>query len=135
MQERLLELTRIIEHASPNKDLQALFPQLINNIFSPSFNNGWGLKTVTVDVNKNLYDILLAFLEPQGPMFQLCYKLLSDQQLKYNLPLNVLPVSFCLEAIKIFIEISDFTKYLYIFSSHLFKTFQIALQWCKYICI
>ncbi|CAH2073815.1 unnamed protein product, partial [Iphiclides podalirius] len=92
LQERLLELTRIVDQTGPNKDLQSLFPQLINNIFAPSFNNGWGLKTVTVDGNKNLYDMLLAFLEPQGPMFQLCYKLLSDQQLKYNLPLNVLPL-------------------------------------------
>ncbi|CAG4989537.1 unnamed protein product [Parnassius apollo] len=92
LQERLVELTRIIDQSSPTKDLQALFPQLINNIFAPTFNNGWGLKTVTCDGNRNLFETLMAFLEPQGPMFQLCYKLLSDPQLKYNLPLNVLPL-------------------------------------------
>lgn len=92
LQEKLLHLTRIIEQSSPNKDLQALFPELISNIFSTSFNNGWGLRTVTCDGNRYDYDALISFFEPMGPMFQLCYKLLSDPQLKYNLPLNVLPL-------------------------------------------
>ncbi|XP_075969641.1 sphingomyelin phosphodiesterase 4 [Anticarsia gemmatalis] len=92
LQEKLLELTRIIDQSSPNKDLQALFPQLISNIFSPSLNNGWGLRTVTCDINRYDFDALISFFEPLGPMFRLCYKLLSDPQLKYNLPLNVLPL-------------------------------------------
>lgn len=92
LHERIMELSRIIEVASPNKDLQTLFPQLVNNIFASSLNNGWGLNSVTYDGNRNLFEMLISFLEPQGPMFQLCYKLLSDPQLKYNLPLNILPV-------------------------------------------
>ncbi|XP_013182341.1 PREDICTED: sphingomyelin phosphodiesterase 4, partial [Papilio xuthus] len=92
LHERIMELSRIIEVASPNKDLQTLFPQLVNNIFASSLNNGWGLNSVTYDGNRNLFEILISFLEPQGPMFQLCYKLLSDPQLKYNLPLNILPL-------------------------------------------
>lgn len=87
------ELTRIIDQSTPNKDLQTLFPQLISNIFSNTFNNGWGLRTVTGDNNKQAFDALIGFFEPLGPMFRLCYKLLSDPQLKYNLPLNALPVS------------------------------------------
>ncbi|XP_013146152.1 PREDICTED: sphingomyelin phosphodiesterase 4 isoform X2 [Papilio polytes] len=92
LHERIMELSRIIEVASPNKDLQTLFPQLVNNIFASSLNNGWGLNSVTYDGNRNLFEMLISFLEPQGPMFQLCYKLLSDPQLKYNLPLNILPL-------------------------------------------
>ncbi|KAI8434922.1 hypothetical protein MSG28_003395 [Choristoneura fumiferana] len=91
LHEKLRALTNIIDQSSPNKDLQALFPQLINNIFASSFSNGWGLRTVTGDLNRYEYELLISFLEPQGPMFRLCYKLLSDPQLKYNLPLNALP--------------------------------------------
>lgn len=92
VQEKLCELTRIIDQSAPNKDLQAIFPQLINNIFATSFNSGWGLKTITFDANRYEFEALTSFLEPQGPMLRLCYKLLTDPQLKYNLPLNVLPV-------------------------------------------
>ncbi|XP_073943929.1 sphingomyelin phosphodiesterase 4 [Choristoneura fumiferana] len=92
LHEKLRALTNIIDQSSPNKDLQALFPQLINNIFASSFSNGWGLRTVTGDLNRYEYELLISFLEPQGPMFRLCYKLLSDPQLKYNLPLNALPM-------------------------------------------
>lgn len=71
--------------------MQALFPQLVSNIFAPQ--NGWGLRQITVEANRYEFEALLSFLEPQGPMFRLCYKLLYDPQLKYNLPLNSLPVS------------------------------------------
>lgn len=93
LQERILELTRLIDRASPNKDLQAIFPQLVSNIFAPYNQNGWNLRQVTFETNRYEYQTLLSFLEPLGPMFRLCYKLLSDTQLKYNLPLNTLPVS------------------------------------------
>lgn len=93
LQEKLIELSRIIDQSTPNKDLQSLFPQLISNIFSNTFNNGWGLRTVTCDANRHSFEALISFFEPLGPMFRLCYKLLSDPQLKYNIPLNVLPVS------------------------------------------
>ncbi|XP_028173889.1 sphingomyelin phosphodiesterase 4 [Ostrinia furnacalis] len=100
LQEKLCELTRIIDQSAPNKDLQAIFPQLINSMFSTTFSNGWGLKTITFDdANRHEFEALTSFLEPQGPMLRLCYKLLTDPQLKYNLPLNVLPLDLqvCLE--------------------------------------
>ncbi|CAH0720892.1 unnamed protein product, partial [Brenthis ino] len=92
LQEKILELTRLVDQSGPNKDLQAIFPQLISNIFAPSTQNGWSLRQVTFEANRYEYQALLSFLEPQGPMFRLCYKLLSDPQLKYNLPLNNLPI-------------------------------------------
>ncbi|XP_063359405.1 sphingomyelin phosphodiesterase 4 [Cydia amplana] len=90
--EKLKALTTIIDQSSPSKDLQAIFPQLINNIFASSFSNGWGLRSVSWDTDRYEYELLVSFLEPQGPMFRLCYKLLLDPQLKYNLPLSSLPM-------------------------------------------
>ncbi|XP_072944397.1 sphingomyelin phosphodiesterase 4 [Epargyreus clarus] len=90
--EKLLGLTRIIDQSPPNKELQAIFPQLISNIFASPFNNGWGLRSLIYERNRGETSELINFLEPQGPMFRLCYKLLSDPQLKYNLPLNILPI-------------------------------------------
>ncbi|RVE53067.1 hypothetical protein evm_002365 [Chilo suppressalis] len=92
LQDKINELTRLIDQSSPNKDLQALFPQLISSIFSTTFNNGWGLRSLTFDANRYEFELLLNFFEPQGPIFRLCYKLLSDPQLKYSLPLNLLPI-------------------------------------------
>ncbi|KAM3963113.1 sphingomyelin phosphodiesterase 4 [Aphomia sociella] len=91
LQEKLAELTRIIDTGSI-KDLQVLFPQLVSNIFSSTFSNGWGLRTITFDTNRYEFEALICFLEPLGPIFRLCYKLLSDSLLKYNLPINVLPL-------------------------------------------
>ncbi|XP_031768338.2 sphingomyelin phosphodiesterase 4 [Galleria mellonella] len=91
LQEKLAELTRIID-TGPSKDLQIIFPQLVNNIFASTFSNGWGLRTITFDGNRYDFEALIRFLEPLGPIFRLCYKLLSDSLLKYNLPINVLPL-------------------------------------------
>ncbi|KAL4710747.1 hypothetical protein ACJJTC_004392 [Scirpophaga incertulas] len=92
LHDKVHELTRIIDQSSPNKELQALFPQLINNIFSTSIGNGWGLRSITFDCNRYEFELLLGFFEPLGPVFRLCYKLLSDTQLKYKLSLNLLPI-------------------------------------------
>ncbi|CAH2086421.1 unnamed protein product [Euphydryas editha] len=90
LQEKIVELTRLVDLSGPNKDLQALFPQLVSSIFAPQ--NGWGLRQITFEANRYEFEALLSFLEPRGPMFRLCYKLLFDPQLKYNLPLNSLPL-------------------------------------------
>lgn len=89
--QKLAELARIIDQSSPNKELQALFPQLISHIFASSLTNGWGLRN-SYESQRYDYDHLLQFLEPQGPLLRLCYKLLSDPQLKYELPINLLPM-------------------------------------------
>lgn len=92
--QRTMELTRILDQSGPSKDFQSLFPQLISNIFSSPASNGWGLRLLTYDQNRFEFEALINFLEPQGPLFRMCYKLLSDPQLKYNLTLNDLPVSY-----------------------------------------
>ncbi|XP_052746586.1 sphingomyelin phosphodiesterase 4 [Bicyclus anynana] len=92
LQERIKELKIIIDQTGSYKDLQALFPQLIYNIFAPTNQNGWGLGQVTYEKNRYEFEMLMNFLVPHGPMFRLCYKLLADRRLKYNLPLNILPL-------------------------------------------
>lgn len=86
----------MIDLNSPSKDLEVMFPLLVTNIFGDSsFNSGWGLKTATAhpNMNRSEFCAIIQFLEPQGPMFRLCYKLLQDPQCKYNLPVHLLPVS------------------------------------------
>ncbi|XP_041977884.1 sphingomyelin phosphodiesterase 4 [Aricia agestis] len=92
LQEKILGLSRLIDQSGLHKDLQALFLQLVDNIFSTNLNNGWNLRHVTFENNRYDFEALLSFLEPQGPMFRLCYKLLSDPQVKFNLPLSILPI-------------------------------------------
>ncbi|XP_045491643.1 sphingomyelin phosphodiesterase 4 [Colias croceus] len=89
--EKVIELTKILDQAGPSKDFQALFPQLVNNIFASPNNNGWGLRQITCEHNRYEFEALMSFLEPHGPLFRMCYKLLFDPQLKYNLPLSMLP--------------------------------------------
>ncbi|VVC87376.1 unnamed protein product [Leptidea sinapis] len=92
LRDKVIELGKIIDHSGPSKDLQVIFPQLISNIFASPLNNGWGLRSITNEHNKYEFDVVTAFLDPQGPLFRLCYRLLSDPQLRYNLPSNVLPL-------------------------------------------
>ncbi|CAK1550404.1 unnamed protein product [Leptosia nina] len=90
--ERVRELSRILDQVGPNKDCQAIFPQLVGNIFAPPASNGWALGHITYEQNRYEFEVITNFLEPQGPLFRLCYKLLSDPVLKYNLPLTMLPL-------------------------------------------
>lgn len=93
MKVKIPELTRIIEESTHNKEFNAIFPQLIVNIFGwPSFSEGWGLRAISSHVNRNEYDAIYKFLHPQGPMFMLCYKMLGETQLTYNVSLDLLPV-------------------------------------------
>lgn len=132
LQERVIELSRIIDLASPHKDLQVLFLQLINNIFSTSPNNSWNLRHITYESNLYEFEALMSFLEPQGPMFRLCYKLLADPQLKFNLPLNTLPVSYCCLKITLNVFYICLTWY-----NHLFYTYPLfnhLVFWLIFAC-
>nr|CAD7457012.1 unnamed protein product [Timema tahoe] len=73
------------------KDLQTVYPILVENIFGITNQIGWGLRSTYRDSKTN-YDILLKFLDPQGPMFNVCYKLILNCYVKYVLPLSCLPV-------------------------------------------
>jgi sphingomyelin phosphodiesterase 4 len=85
-------IARWVEECT-NKDLENLLPDIVEDIFGVSNRVGWGLMNIEYSLNPGEYDLLLKFLHPNGPMFRLCYKLLSDPYIKYKFPLSFLPVS------------------------------------------
>lgn len=89
---RCPELGLIIDRASL-KELQEIFPVIINSIFGlPGGSVGWGLRTTQQSVNQHEFEILYNFFIPLGPMFRLLYRLLSDP-IKFDVPIGFLPVS------------------------------------------
>lgn len=88
---RCREVAVLIEESSLT-ELQHLFPILIESLFGVSNNLGWGLHNLSLKRTPQEYETICSFLSPQGPLFSLIYKLLPDNYLKYNFPLNLLPV-------------------------------------------
>lgn len=92
---RCPELGLLIDRASL-RELQDIYPVLVNSIFGVNTGGGtgWGFRLMTRDTHPHDFDVLYNFFIPiGGPMFRLCYRLLSDS-LKYELPVGMLPVSF-----------------------------------------
>jgi len=97
LQYRCDELTNIFGEFG-NKELQMVLPQLLESLFGLTDQMGWGLRTIYRNTQPREFDILFKFLHPQGVVFRLCYKLLTDCYVKYEFPLTYLPVSnyfFC----------------------------------------
>ena len=90
--ERCRELAILIDDLSTN-ELQHIFPIIIDSLFGITDNIGWGLHTISLKTYPQEYEVLCIFLNPQGPIFSLCYKLLPDCYLKYKFPVSFLPVS------------------------------------------
>ncbi|XP_012146579.2 sphingomyelin phosphodiesterase 4 isoform X3 [Megachile rotundata] len=89
--QRCKEIATLIEESSTT-ELQHVFPILIDSLFGTTDNIGWGLHSITYKKNLQEYETLCNFLNPLGPVFSLCYKLLPDCYLKYNFPVSYLPV-------------------------------------------
>lgn len=90
--QRCPELGLIIDRASV-KELQEVFPLLVNSIFGghgSAGGVGWGFRTVTQISHPYEFEILYNFFIPLGPMFRLLYRLLSDT-VKYEVPISFLP--------------------------------------------
>ncbi|KOC70912.1 Sphingomyelin phosphodiesterase 4 [Habropoda laboriosa] len=88
--QRCKEIATLIDESSTT-ELQHVFPILIDSLFGTTDNIGWGLHSITYRRNPQEYETLCNFLNPQGPVFSLCYKLLPDCYLKYNFPVSYLP--------------------------------------------
>lgn len=85
-------ISRLVNECT-NKELENFFPLLIEDLFGISNQVGWKLRQIKFSYNPHEYELLVKFLHPNGPVFKLCYKLLSDCHLKYDFPLTYLPVS------------------------------------------
>lgn len=106
---RCPELGLLIDRASL-RELQDIYPVLVNSIFGVNTGGGtgWGFRLMTRDTHPHDFDVLYNFFIPiGGPMFRLCYRLLSDS-LKYELPVGMLPVSFRLGNLRERFMICDF---------------------------
>lgn len=86
------EIARWVETYSV-KDLEYVLPEIVEDIFGITNRGGWSLLNIEYTLQPQEYDIIFKFLNPNGPMFRLCYKLLSDPYLKYKFHLSFLPVS------------------------------------------
>lgn len=90
--DRCPELGILIDRCSI-RELQEVFPCIVNSIFGINSGGlGWGLRTTTKENSPQVFDILLNFFTPLGPMFRLCYRLLNDA-FKFELSIDMLPVS------------------------------------------
>ncbi|XP_076627571.1 sphingomyelin phosphodiesterase 4 isoform X2 [Colletes latitarsis] len=89
--QRCKKIATLIEESSTT-ELQHVFPILVDSLFGTTDNIGWGLHSITFKKNPQEHETLCNFLNPQGPVFSLCYKLLPDCYLKYNFPVSYLPV-------------------------------------------
>uniref|UniRef100_A0A8C5RZA0 Sphingomyelin phosphodiesterase 4 n=1 Tax=Laticauda laticaudata TaxID=8630 RepID=A0A8C5RZA0_LATLA len=89
--QRCHDLTTIIEDF-PAKELHAIFPWLVENIFG-SFDgiiSGWNLRCLQGRTNYTEYNVALDFLSPGGPMMKLVYKLQAEEY-RYEFPVSHLP--------------------------------------------
>ncbi|XP_077299707.1 sphingomyelin phosphodiesterase 4 [Arctopsyche grandis] len=130
----------------PAKELQGLLPSLVSSIFGVDGRPSWGLRsTVPPDEIRILFD----FLSPAGTIFKICYKLISDPQLKYSFPLRLLPVDvvhmlesgripqFYLDLVNvdpqtrqiISLSLNPFDYYMFHFAVHLYCTSYNRESW------
>lgn len=54
------------------------------------FHLGWGLRTITREMTSIEFEYVYSFFIPLGPMFRLCYRLLSEP-IKFDVPIETLP--------------------------------------------
>ncbi|KAI4462177.1 sphingomyelin phosphodiesterase 4 [Holotrichia oblita] len=91
IQQRCADLAILFQRGSL-RDLQAIFPLLVDNIFGPQGTLSWGLRSITVTLKSQDFHTLQQFLSPCGPFFQLIYGLLKDPFIKYDFSVAFLPI-------------------------------------------
>ncbi|XP_013925565.1 PREDICTED: sphingomyelin phosphodiesterase 4-like isoform X2 [Thamnophis sirtalis] len=89
--QRCHDLITIIEDF-PAKELHAVFPWLVENIFGSldGVISGWNLRCLQGRTNYTEYNVALDFLSPGGPMMKLVYKLQAEEY-RYEFPVSHLP--------------------------------------------
>lgn len=75
----------------PLKDLQGIFPLLINSIFNTQNGLGWGIRTITNNCPE--YFLLYNFFNPHEAFFRLLYRLQSGY-VKFEMNFHELPKGF-----------------------------------------
>jgi hypothetical protein len=88
--DRLAHLRYAIDSA-PLKDLQSFYPLLINSIFGAQNHIGWGLRTITSNVQE--FYLLNNFFNTHEAFFRLLYRLQTGF-VKFDLHFAELPRGF-----------------------------------------
>ncbi|XP_058487373.1 sphingomyelin phosphodiesterase 4 isoform X1 [Solea solea] len=95
--QRCQDLVKIIDEY-PAKELHVIFPWLVESVFGSldGIIEGWNLRLL--HSRSNVYNLVLEFLNPSGPMMKLVYKLQAEEY-KYEIPVNYLPgpVKACIQ--------------------------------------
>ncbi|XP_075389886.1 sphingomyelin phosphodiesterase 4 isoform X3 [Tenrec ecaudatus] len=89
--QRCQDLVKVIEDF-PAKELRAIFPWLVENIFGSldGILLGWNLRCLQGRVNPVEHSIAMEFLDPGGPMMKLVYKLQAEDY-RFDFPVSYLP--------------------------------------------
>ncbi|KAM6156340.1 sphingomyelin phosphodiesterase 4 [Rhynchocyon petersi] len=89
--QRCQDLVKVIEDF-PAKELRAIFPWLVENIFGSldGVLMGWNLRCLQGRVNPVECNIVMEFLDPGGPMMKLVYKLQAEDY-RFDFPVSYLP--------------------------------------------
>ena len=78
-------------HSLLVQDFHQFLPHLLSNIFGFDQTAGWGLRYLTTSHPD--FEIVYAFLNPGGDLFNLLAKL-DDKEFSYGFPLGCMPVSW-----------------------------------------
>ncbi|KAG8225486.1 hypothetical protein J437_LFUL009479 [Ladona fulva] len=87
---RVQDIVNVLDQCS-NKELQSIYPILLESLFGTNDTYGWNLRNIYSNQHPRDFDLLFRFLHPNGPILKLCYKLINDAYLKYDFPLSYLP--------------------------------------------
>lgn len=90
LQLRCEEVGRILNE-STSKDASIVLRTVVESIFSPNGQVGWGLRTITHSIHCREFEQLRAFLSASGPLLSLTYRLANDPFLMFEFPVAWLP--------------------------------------------
>ncbi|XP_071848696.1 sphingomyelin phosphodiesterase 4-like isoform X2 [Apostichopus japonicus] len=90
LRQRCYELEAILQQFS-SKELQSIFPFLLDNIFGYNGHTGWGLHQLQSVTNLEDFHTLVTFMGPEGALLHAVYKQQADQYIKYDFPVSNLP--------------------------------------------
>ncbi|XP_037076992.1 sphingomyelin phosphodiesterase 4-like, partial [Pollicipes pollicipes] len=85
-------LTRLFAE-STLKELAALYPVLLEDVFGFGGRPGWNVHLVTRKCHPREFDQLRGLLQPAGPLFSVMYRLMADPHVAYEFPTACLPAS------------------------------------------
>ncbi|XP_054168242.1 sphingomyelin phosphodiesterase 4-like [Oppia nitens] len=90
-------LTQLIHESMTTnlKDIQMNYSTLVEDIFgvgNHSMSSDWSLKVISRNYNTREFDAIYAFLDINGPLFQLIRQLMNDPMNRYDFSKKYLPI-------------------------------------------